>query len=229
MSDNKLIKLIQMIGYELQHIYYLISIFKILSNVDNDLSNKYKDKVVLKPNLRFGGEYLHAAMEGIYRIILIMITNLYDNSSNFEQPSFQNLKNHIEEKYPQHFSILTSHQQLFDEPQDLMKKIRIARHNIGGHRNINLDILIKYKYVYELLPDFINFFRQTFSKFSQIVLYLQHQGLLRTTNPQFISWAPLCDDEFEHQILNIWYKKIFDFIDDDKECLKINNLTKWNK
>lgn len=184
MNDNKLIKLIQMIGYELQNIYYLISIFKILLNVDNDLSNKYKDKkVVLKPNLRFGGEYLHAAMEGIYRIISVMINNLYDDSSNFEQPSFQNLKNHIEKKYPQLFSKLTSHQQLFDEPQDLMKKIRIARHNIGGHRNIKLDIQKKYKYVYELLPDFTNFFRQTFSKFSQIVLSLQYEGLLRTANP----------------------------------------------
>lgn len=201
MNDDKLIKLIQTIGYELKNIYYLISIFEILLDVDNDLSNKYKGKVVIKPNLSFGGEYLHATMEGIYRSILVMANNLYDDSSKFEQPSFINLEKYIKEKYPQHFSILTSHQ-LFDEPQHLMKKIRIARSNIGGHRNINLDIQNKYKYLFELLPDYTNFFNQTFSKFSQIVSYLKDKGLLRRADPRFIDWSPLCD-EFKYQIHDI--------------------------
>lgn len=228
MNDDKLIKLIQTIGYELKNIYYLISIFEILLDVDNDLSNKYKGKVVIKPNLSFGGEYLHATMEGIYRIILVMANNLYDDSSKFEQPSFINLKKYIKEKYQQYYLILTNHKQLFDEPQHLMKKIRIARSNIGGHRNINLDIQNKYKYLFELLPDYTNFFNQTFSKFSQIVSYLKDKGLLRRADPRFIDWFPLYD-EFKYQIHDIWYKKIFDFIDDDKEWLKIEKLTKWNK
>ena len=228
MNDDKLIKFVQSIGYQLQNIYYSISVFKILDDVDRDIFNKYSGKkIVIKPNF-FCADYLHAVMNALYKNILVVINNFYTSDSSFEQPSFPDLKKYIKEKYPQHFSILTSHQQLFDEPQNLMKKIRIARNNIGGHTNINIDIQNKYEYLFELLPEFTIFFRQTFSKFSQIVFYLMDQGLLRTANPKIISWTPLLD-EFEHQIHDIWYKKIFDFIDADNEWLKIDKLTKWNK